>query len=63
MIKIFKAKYMHCLDKCLCWFKVHDCLVFRVCTFFNPSCIRGGLKKIGQHFCFLDRHFKIKPAT
>ena len=61
MIKIFKAKYVRCLDKCLRWFKVDNCLTSRV--FPNPLCILGGLKKNGQHFCFLDTHFKIKPTT
>ena len=63
MIKIFKAKYMGCLDKCLCRFKVHDCLAFRVWIFFNPPCILGGLKKIGQQFSLLGTHFKIKLAA
>ena len=63
MIKIFKEKYMHCLDKCLCWFKVHDCLASRVWIFFNPLCILKGLKKFGQHFCLPGSHLKIKPAA
>ena len=63
MIKIFKSKYMCCLDKCLCWFKVHDCLTSRVWIFSNPLCILGGLKKIGQHFCLSDTHLNIKPAA
>ena len=63
MIKIFKAKYMGCLDKCLHRFKVLDCLASRVWIFPNPQCILGGLKKIGQHFCLPDTHFKIKPAA
>ena len=63
MIKIFKAKYMRCLDKCLRWFKVHDCLASRVWIFFNPPCIFGGLKKIGQHFYFPGTCFKIKSVA
>ena len=63
MIKIFKAKYMGCLDKCLRRFKVHDCLASRVCIFFNTQCILEGLKKIGQHLCFHDTHFKIKAVA
>ena len=63
MIKIFKAKYMGCLDKCLRRFKVHDCLASRVWIFFNCPCILGGLKKFGQHFCLPGSHLKIKPAT
>ena len=62
MIKIFKAKYMR-LDKCLCWFKVHDCLVSRVWIFFNPPCILGGLKKFEQQFYLPGSHLKIKPAS
>ena len=63
MIKIFKAKYMHCLDKFLRWFKVHDCLASRVWIFFNPLCILGGLKKFGQHFYLRGSHLKIKPVV
>ena len=51
MNKIFKLKYMVCLDKCLCRFKVHDCLLSRVWIFPNLSCILRGLKKFGQHLC------------
>ena len=63
MNKIFKVKYMGCLDKCLCRFKVHDCLASRVWIFFNPPCILKGLKKIGQCFELPDTHFKIKQAA
>ena len=63
MFKIFKAKYMRCLDKCLRWFKVHDCLTSRVWIFFNPPCILGGLKKSAQHFCLPGSHLKIKLAA
>ena len=57
------SKYMGCLYKCLRWFKVRDCLASRVWIFFNPPCILGGLKKIGQHFYLLDTHLKIKPTA
>ena len=63
MIKIFKAKYMRCLDKFLRWFKVRDCLAFRVWISFNALCILKGLRKFRQHFCLLGSHLKIKPAT